>query len=296
MAKQNIYNKASVLKDTNRVVCESRFNPSYLRSGSRIKFDLDPECYTIARHEELFYIAAFETTIDGNLLIKENVDINLTLEDNLDISYKEYELDPNVSFLNHGAGYLVGDVLTIKEGTPYTDPDSKIDRYSRLEVAEINSTGGVTLLKLIDVGRYVETPTEQVSFGYEPPGGNGSGLELVLIYKTINNRAIINREVFGVSKRGADYVIKLNYALPSYIKAGKLAVYKYQLFLSSPYASESKLSSTYKLITDFTENYKLPYLIENSLSAATVYNETLTVLDAKLKAMEDKIAKLEARG
>ena len=295
MAKPNIYNKASVLKDTNRVVCESRFDPSHLSSGSRIKFDLDPESYIIARHEELFYIAAFETLSNGDLLISENVDISLTLGDVIDISYKEYELDPKVSILSEGSGYLAGDVLTIREGEPYTDQDSKIDRYSRLEVAEINESGGVISLKLIDAGKYIKAPTEQVLFGYQPQGGTGSGLELVLIYKTINNRSIVDREVFGVDKAGADYIIKLNYPVPSHIKEGKLSVKKYQLFLSSSYASESKFNSSYKLITDFTENYRLPYLIENSLSAASAYNEMVTALDAKLKSMEDKIAKLEAR-
>lgn len=295
MAKPNIYNKASVLKDTNKVICESRFNPSHLRSGARIKFDSDPESYIIARHEELFYIAAFEVLSNGNLLIKESVDINLTLGDVIDVSYKEYELDPKVSILNKGSGYLVGDVLIVKEGVPYADPDSKIDRYSRLEVYEIDGAGGIISLKLIDSGRYIKVPTEQVLFGYQPQGGKGSGLELVLIYKTVSNRAMISREVFGVVKDGVDYIVMLNHQLPDYIREGKLSVKKYQLFLSSSYASESKFNANYKLITDFTENYKLPYLVENSLSAAAIYNETVTVLDAKIKSLEDKIAKLEDR-
>lgn len=296
MPKINIYNRASVIKDTNRIVCESRFNPSHLRSGARITFDLDPESYIIARSEELFYICAFETLENGAFLIKENIDINLTLGDTIDISYKEYELDPNISILQKGSGYLVGDIITIKEGLPFTDPDSNMERYSKLEVFEVDEAGGIISLKLKDAGKYIKAPNEQVSFGYAPPGGSGSGLELVLIYKILNNRSVINREIFYIEKTDSGYLLTLNHTVPNHIKEGKLSVKKYQLFLSSSYASESKLSASYKLITDFTENYGLPYLIENSLSASAVYNESMTKLDAKIKAIEDKIAKLQDRG
>lgn len=292
----NIYNTASVLKDSNRVICESKCDPSHLSSGSRIKFYLDPESYTIARIEELFYIVSFEVRSNGDLLIKDNVDINLVLGDVVDVSYKEYELDTKVNIIGAGSGYLVGDVLTIREGTPYTDVDTKIDKYSRLEISDTNEFGGVISLKVIDAGKYIKVPSEQVSFGHEPQGGKGSGLELVLIYKTINNRATISREIFEIGKDGDKYSVRLNHSLPKNIKEGKISVKKYQMFLSSNYASESKFNASYQLITDFTENYKFPYLIQGSLSAAAVYNEAITALDAKIKTLEDKIARLEDRG
>lgn len=293
MPKVNRYNKASVLKDTNRIVCESEFDPLCLRPGARIKFDADSEVYNVARCESFFYITPFEVENSEFLWVKADSSIDLVEGDNIEISYKEYEVESDFKVLNSGRGYSVNDILTIKDGTPCVDLQSQISQYSELKVLAVDESGGVTSIELLSGGKYTKVPDGQVSFGYRPPGGKGSDLEFILTYKLINNRSIIDREIHEIRKEGERYKLLLNNPLPHYIVEGKLSVRKSQIFLSSPYGSESKINSTYSLMTNFTENYRLLFLAENSLSTASIYNEMIIFLDKKLKATEERLSKLE---
>lgn len=293
MPKANFYNKGSVLKGTNRIVCESRFDPLCLKPGARIKFDLDAELYTVAKCESFFYIDSFEVKNSEHLWVKSDTGIDLVEGDCIEISYKEYELESDFKILEKGHGYSASDILTIKEGVPCVDLDSQISQYSKLKVLEVDEAGGIISMEFLDKGKYTKVPDGQVSFGYQPPGGKGSNLELVLTYKVLNNRSILDREIYRIKKEEAGYKLLLNDPLPYYIAEGKLSVKKSQMFLNSPYSSDSKINSTYTLIINYTENYGFLYLAENSLSAAAVYNEMITALDRKLKSMEEKISKLE---
>jgi hypothetical protein len=296
MAKKLLFNRASVKEGDNRVVCESRFQPHYIKPGCYIKFEESAEHYMVSKSEDSMYIFDFEYYSNGVVLIMEDEAMNLVIGDEIDITHKEYEINPKITIQNGGIGYFVGDIIEIDEGSAFVDPSTGEIRTAKLRVASTDEQGAVKTFEVEHHGLYTEAPDQNMLIYWQPTGGSGENLELNIIYNTINNRSVLRREVANLEKvNPKGYILYLDNELPEHVRTGKLSVKKKNLYLSSNYASGTRFSDRFQLIIDFTGEYGLPMLVENSLSLAFVYNKGINMVDSHIRRLEKRIEELEKK-
>jgi hypothetical protein len=139
-------------------------------------------------------------------------------------------------------------------------------------------------------------PKEEVLLGWSPDGGSGEDVKFVLSYETINNRAVERKEVIDmeITPEGV-YRIKLDTDLPWEIIGGKISCKKNKLILTSNYVGPTRWSGEIQMITDFSTNYGMPYLAQNSLSLPAIYNKSLSFWDQKIKSLELEIEELKKK-
>jgi len=297
MAKESIYNRGSVKQGGNIVVCQSRFHaPSYIRDGSYIRFYGDGEMYQIGKIEPFFCIFDFKKVISDRVFVNDKDAMGIVVGDMVEISYKEYELSASIKIMDGGKGYSIGDTFEVDEGIPVEGVMNERKEYAIIKVKGIDKDGSITKISVDDHGKYLESPPEQVSLGWLPKGGTGEGAELSLIYKTIEHRSALKREVSSleIAKNGG-YRLVFTQELPNNIDKGKLSCKKYKLLLSSNYVSLTKWSATFQLIVDFTPNCGVPLMLDNSLSIPLIYNKGMLLLDKKIKDLEKEIEDLKKK-
>jgi len=294
MAKKLLFNRASAKEGDNRVVCESRFQPHYIKPGCYIKFEELADHYMVSKSEDSMYIFDFEYYSRGVLLVREEEAMNLVIGDEIDITYKEYEVGSNIIIQNGGVGYCVGDVIEIDEGIAFEDQSTGEIQTAKIKVTSTSEEGEVKTFEIERHGLYTEAPDQNMLIYWQPTGGSGENLELNVVYNTKNNRSVLRREVANLEKGSPDgYIVYLDNELPAHIREGKLSTRKRVLYLSSNFASGTRFSDRFQLIVDFTEQYGLPMLVENSLSLAFVYNKGVNMIDAHIKRLEKRIEELE---
>jgi hypothetical protein len=251
--------------------------------------------YQIAKMEPFFCILDFETIISDRVFVKDEDAVGLVVGDLVEISYKEYELSASINVMNGGEGYLKGDTFIVKDGVPAEDVISTEKSHAKIEVIEVDKNGCVIKVKVVDCGKYWESPPEQVSLGWEPKGGSGKGAELALVYKTTDYRSAMTREVTSLEVAEGGWRVIFSNTLPPNVLGGKLSCKKHKLILSSTYVSMTKWSEHFQLIVDFTPNCGVPLMLENSLSVSLVYNKAMILLDKKIKMLEKEIESLKEK-
>ena len=284
--------QCSILKDTNRVVGAHDVNWSSVRPDSFIKFGRDAACYTVGKTESFFYIKEFTSVGTNQLLVNDDVGINLGYGDVVDISYKEYELLTVIKPINGGTNYAIGDKISLVGGTPTQDTNSGINFHSTFVIAGVDANGGITQIKLESKGKYIYCPPKEC----EVIGGSGMGAVLLVDYKLLDNRALIERSISQIQHNGAQTVLILDAALPNGITEGKFSIEKWQIFLTGNYMGESKVNTTFTISRDFTPNMGFPLLLKNSLSPEVTYNHSMKLLDQELQAIWDEIEKIKKHG
>jgi hypothetical protein len=275
----------NILNNSNRAVSSSESDWSAIREGSLVCFGEDEVYYITAKTNPFFYIKEFEVLDGARIVIKDNVDINLVINDVLDVSYKEYELVTIYKTLNAGQGYKAGDLLYAKGGLPSTNVVDGQKIYTVLKVEEVSSEGAITRISISNKGKYITVPHETV---ITTEGGSGKNAEFEIEYKTVDNRTILERDIVSIVT-GPETIITLNYPLPEGVKSGKLSVHKWEMFLTTNYSGKSKLNADYNVVRDYTPNYNFPFLVKGNLSPEVVFNHAMSLIDKKLKELEDKI-------
>ena len=300
MAKQSIFNRASVERDTNTIVCESGFNANdYMKAGSMLRFTNEGQLYTVGRIEQFYCILDFVKESAPDQISVSSEDAKMLVQgDWLDVTYKEYKITPlSVSISNGGSGYSVGDTFVVEAGLAVKDDLTEEKDYSVLKVKDINENGSITEINVVKEGRYLKVPEEEVLLGWSPEGGSGSDAQFLLSYETINNRAVEQREVMDmeIDTNNNVYRIRLDSGLPWEIIGGKISCRKHKLILTSDYVGPTRWSGEIQMITDFTQNYGMPYLAQNSLSLPSIYNKSLSFWDEKIKSLELEIEELKKK-
>ena len=297
MAKQSIFNRASVRKDTNVIVCESRFNAyDYMKVGSLLRFTNEGELYTVGRIEQFYCILDFEKENAPNQISVTSEEAQLLVQgDWLDVTYKEYKITPlSVNISDGGEGYSIGDAFVVEAGLAVKDNLTEEKEYSIIKVKTVNENGSIQEVEVTKEGRYLKVPEEEVLLGWSPTGGSGNGAKFILSFETINNRAVEQREVVDMEiLPDGLYRIKLDSGLPWEIIGGKISCKKNRIILTSNYVGPTRWSGEIQIITDFSPNYGMPYLAQNSLSLPSIYNKSLSFWDQKIKSLELEIEELK---
>lgn len=282
---------ASILKNTNRLVCSSQYNLGGIGQGSYLKIGDDEILYQVLESKKFYYTKNFEVINNRTLKIKSNTDVNLQREDSIKVIFDEYELGIVLSIINPGGYYKEGEILTVKGGELSVDISSGIGSPTKLKVEELGDFSSVTKLTLESKGRYTVPPQGKI----ETYGGSGENLVLELEYRPIDNKNIQERVIKKVDFIDGETILTLDYSLPLGIKGGNLATEKWEIFLYSNYLSESTFNVNCTNFRDFTPHLKLPLISKNSLTFDLLVNKSLFTMDTKIKKLEEEIELLKKR-
>ena len=282
-------NTISIIKDTNRAVCTSETDWSSVRPGSYIRFTDDEIFYIVARTNKIFYIKEFESdggSVGRKITIQGDVGINLNKGDSLSISYKEWTLFTLMDIKSGGKNYKVDDKIYPRAGTLSVDTSSGHKQPTCFRVTEVDENGTIKNLALEESGLYLQTPVSDCD------GGSGSGVQLDLEYRVLDDRKLADRIIHSVKATHLGAEILLNYPLPDGVKSGKLSVQKWEILLTTNYLGDTRLDEPYSISRDFSPNFKLPLLVNNSFAVAMLYNQSMQVIDAELTALKKELLEL----
>ena len=212
------------------------------------------------------------------------------LNDLVTFTHKQYfvasaSVDPE----RRGSGYKVGDVFNLKHtegivtesGTFAKNSYDGSEEAPLINVSEVDGDGGILSLKISSGGRYNKKPDLEMGFD--------SGLSLNLEFEIFENRVMEDRVIRDISHEGHITILSLDHPLPENFISGKVSVNKWELLLHINYASEDSLNVNYRVCKDFTPNYNLPLMHVGAITNESAYNESLSILDGKIKELENKI-------
>ncbi len=282
---------ASAARDSNLVIGGSDVDWSIIRPGSYFRFSTDDHFYTIAKTSRIFFVRDFDVLAPNKITIKSDIGSTIQINDVLKLSYKEYELLTLFGIENGGMGYKVGDTVYIEEGSVVRELSSGLLLRAGFTVEAVDEEGKITGLSLVSKGRYLESPGEICNLS----GGNGKGVAVNAEFRLLDERQIVERTVVTIDANRMTGNMWLDYPLPAGLKIGKLSVEKWQLHLTSPYLSETKISAGYEIARDFTPHLGLPLMVRGTLSAELTFNQSMAILDERVRRLEDKITDLTTK-
>ena len=284
MIKKQYGYTASVVTGTNKVVACSRANWSPIRVGSFIIFNGDDAFYKVSDKRKFTVEKVATASSSDTLEIGGNVGTLINTDDDITITYDEWEAS-TCSVTDGGAGYSVGDFLKPQGGVCKYNAFDEIDAPTILEVTEVDGNGAVVSVSINSKGVYLETPDAQSDALH----GTGNDCVLDLTYEQKNDKSSENRSVSGVELTSDKTIISLNNALPPRIKNVTIRAEKWELSLAINYTKPSKFNSAYEIVKDFTPNCDLPLMYSNFSSNYLTYNESMSILDQRIKDLENKL-------
>lgn len=282
----------SIQNNTNRAICGSESDWSQIRPGSFIRFAQDDVLYTVAKTNQIFYIKDAVVGADGRkLIINDDIGINLHKGDCLTVSYKEYTLLTLLEIADGGSNYRVEDIISLNGGITSPEQSSGRPQLTAFRVTSVDENGKITGLALHSLGLYLVTPTSECKVD----GGNGSNAKLLVEFKLVDNRRIVDRIVNKIDYSPAQSSLYLNYPMPAGLSEAKISVNKWEVILTGNYIGESLIDSDYKVSRDFTPNLGLPMMVRNSLSTDLLYNNSIQTLDLVISELQAQVKELQEK-
>lgn len=291
----NNYSKSnfcvSVKNNTNKVISSSEDSFAGLRPGSYIKLGDDDILYPISKSQKFLYSNSFQVVNSKLIKINANVSTLLQLEDEIDIIYGEYELSIINNIVNYGNDYQENDILTIMGGQTVIDISNGIPNPAQINVDSLDNSN-ISYLSIKEPGRYFTIPINPVKL---TGSKNGNGCEIECIFSPKNNKSILKRTIKSINILPDNTSeIGLDYSLPLGLNSGNISVHKWEIILSSNYLGENLYGVNYVLIKNMTPNYNIPLMVKNSLSADTIYNKGVFIIDKEINLLKSEIDKLKS--
>jgi len=287
MIKKNYGHTVSVLQNSNSVTASSKADLASLKEDSYIVIGSDQEFYRIAEKQKFLYVKDVQSQGTENIVINENIGTSLSVNDEIKFTYKEYKVK-EVSILDGGSGYKEGDQIKPSTGVCKYNSLDEIDIPALFVVKSVSASGSINSVEIHTEGTYSLAPDEED----DASSGSGSGAKLSIVCSLLDNRSVEERTISDIVLNENETVIRLNHALPPRVIEGTLSVEKWNLILNRNYVGDSKFNVAYEVLKDFTPHYKLPILRGDLSSNYLLYNESLSILDNKIKELEDKIDSL----
>jgi len=253
---------------------------------------------TIEKNVEVFNV--------DKLRVNENVTFQLCPSDLLVFTHKQYKIgesgpDGLMNIKKGGSGYKKGDILIPANLVAKYNTFDDTELHAEFRVEEIGEgpTDNVVSLKKIKDGIYNSIPSKGSDFSggsveVELGGGFGTGLvidgNIELLSEAFNEERIITDIETDISPNGEAYsILYLNNPLPPKILKGKIKIEKWSIFLNVNNDGPPKINVPYTMIKDFTPNSGLPLLMGDVHNSKTLYNESMFVIDQKIKELEARI-------
>ena len=277
--------KISVTQGSDKVTACSKANWSQVRLGSFITISGDQIYYRIVNKDKFLYEEEVEVANQSTLRVNKNVGSMLNIDDDISFTHKEYEIS-SVSISKGGEGYETGDVLKLEGGLCKYNSSDEIDLPCQLKVLSVSGAGSITDVEITQNGSYILPPSNECFSSL----GKGTGAEFLSTNNMLNKSALEDRSISDIELNSDHSLIYLNSPLPPRLKSGVIKVEKWELTLNRNYLSDSKFNANYEIAKDFTPHYELPLMNNmNSNSSFLLYNEAVTLIDQKLKELEDKL-------
>lgn len=281
---------ASIVKGTNRLVSTTSSDFGVIKPGSYVKFNNENTFYQVIKSNNIYFIKDFVTLTDKSIEIKGDLGIDLLKGDELILSYKEYEVFTLFGINNPGKGYKKGEIVYLDGGALSVNLTDNVTNPASFEIISVNENGGITQLAAKNNGIYIELPAKVCRvFSH----GDGDGAILEVEYQPINNRKTIDRTVVFVDQDHVSAYVHLDYPLPQGIKQGKLSLEKYEILLNINYPHDTKIEAACEICNSFTPTYGYPLMVRNTFNTELLYNQTVTLLDANIKSLQDQINDLK---
>jgi len=274
---------ASVLNDSNKVIACSKADWNAVRDGSFIIMNADTNFYKVIGKKKFIYQKEAVVLNSLQIKINEPVGAMISVDDDISFAYSEYSLI-DVSVKDSGEGYQVGDVLRPEGGTYKYNSIDQIDSPAQIEVESVGDGGNILSAKLINGGLYSTPPTDVCPVASDL----GSGATFNVTSKVSDITSIEDRTVESVDFESDHAVLHLNHPLPPRLTAGNIKVEKWELTLDNNYSNQSKYSTAYEIIKDFTPHNNIPLMRKDLSAGYLMYNEAMAIIDQRLKDLEDK--------
>lgn len=281
---------AGVSRDTNRIVSSSKTSWANIASNNFFRIKGEANFYEIAKLNEFCYLKEAEIIGEDILQINEDVGPNLLVGDEILIRYSIYEFITVFKVTSPGAGYRVGDNVKLDLLEPTQSSYSGDQNYTSFQVFEVDGAGGIVKFSILKKGSYHSQPKEECPL----IGGRGNGAKFICLFQPKISSDIIDREILHID-RNIPSKIKVQGNLPKNIKNVNITSQKWEMFLTSSF-NQDIYDAQYEIIKDFTTNYSFPLLLQGSFSKELVFNRTITLIDLKIKQLDDRIKKLESLG
>ncbi len=272
---------ASVNEGSNKVIACSKANWEPVRMGSFILLDRDDTFYRVIDKRRFIYQKNVTVLNTSQLKIAENLGTMVSIDDDISFIYGEHSVI-SVSVSDGGEGYQVGDIITPEGGVCKYNSIDQIDIPAQIQVTEVNDSGKVLAVDLVNGGLY-STPPADTCNGISNLG-NGAVLSLDSSVSDINS--IEERTVSSIDYNNDSTVLHLNHNLPPRIQEGKIRVEKWELTIDANYVGQSKYSASYSIVKDFTPHNDIPLIHGDITSSHVVFNEAMAIIDQRLKDLE----------
>lgn len=261
-----------------------------VKDGSFLRFEGENCFYVVQRKESTTFLHDF-TVVGANIIrINENLDGKIHSFDKLTLSFREQELDIVIGIVNAGAGYAIGDVLTVQGGKPSLDVVNGVYNATQIVVNGVKE-GQISRIGVKSRGKYIEVPPPEVLLG----GGKGKNAKFEISYRPLQNVTQLNREVLEVRLENSQTLVILDSNLPSYITCGKISFDKWLFYLATPYISESRRGVGFSVTRDFTPAFNIPLMVPDSITSDVVYNKGIVILEEEILKLNRRIDELSAR-
>ena len=279
----------SIGSGSNKITTCSQGSWDMLKEGnSSISFGDDGILYKVANKKRATILKDVEVFDSDKLRINESVTYQLCPSDLLVFTHEQYKIGEIVEIKNKGFNYSVGDTLIPSNATAKYNTFDDTEQHAEFLVEEVvdeegPEKGGVKSLKVIKSGVYNSFLSDDVEFG----GGSGGGLivncRFELLQEIFNEeRSIIDIEV-SQSPSGPYSILCLDNPLPPKVLKGQIKTEKWFIYLNVNYEGQPKINTPYSIVKDFTKNSKLPLIVGDIHNSRTLYNESMSILDAKIQ-------------
>jgi len=291
----------SIDSETNRLTTCSQGSWDMLKEGnSSISLENDGVLYKVASKKRVTITKNVEVFDQDKLRISENVSFQICPSDLLVFTHEQYKIGETIEIENGGSNYSIGDVLTPSNAAAKYNTFDDTEAHAEFVVEEVEigpaaTEGRVTLLKKTKDGVYNSFLSNVIEFS----GGSGGGLTIKSSYDLMSEmfneeRVIVSIET-NQSQAGPYSILNLDSPLPPKILKGNIKIEKWFVYLNVNYEGQPRINIPYSVVKDFTQNSSLPLIVGDVHNSRTLYNESMFILDAKIKNLYKNIDELSGK-
>jgi len=285
------FTSITLAEGSNRAYANTDTDLSALRAGSFLKIVDVSGFYKVLNTEKQFFIKKFENLGNSIISIEGDVSGILARGDQIKVSFKEYIVG-EFFLKGSGSGYSVGEKLFLHSENSVQSLSTGENFNASFNVDEVDSKGCIKKISVVNRGRYlVESEKKEI---YKLNDGYGSGAEVEVMFMENGNVRIVEKTIFESNVQGESTVITLESDFVQKVKTGKLSFEKWSIELKHPHRKASVKNREATITRDFTPYLGLPIIPGTNDVTETHYNKTISILDQKIEALEQKVNRLSA--
>jgi hypothetical protein len=271
------------------LIASNESDLSFLRDNSYVTIKGQDYFYKIVGKEKSLYIKDVEVKSDDSLSMSGQDRFNFCVNDSVTFTHKQHTII-DAKLKDGGKNFKVDDVLSIDSGVCSINSYDGTEALPVIRVKKVNESGKILKLDVLkNSGGVFNVAPDLVS---EVSSVSGSEAKLSLTTEKLEKRVMEDRLIKEVDHEMNSSTLTLNHPLPKRFKFGKVSVNKWELILNIPYNGGTESNCVYTISSDFTPHLSMPLMHAISDLNPSAYNESISILDMKIKELENKIENL----